>query len=144
MIIGVSVLHIPAWSFVVRGGAKGYWFEEALLGFLRQSDLLRVNAQKLLSDASAGNPFSQQILDNIPAQKAWVALGWRHFMYWFADAEFRLRAGSVSAQDLVTAADATWGAVENSKPKIFMEERQYNGDWVRQWRRALEEFPYFE
>ena len=31
-----------------------------------------------------------QILDNIPAQKAWVALGWRHFMYWFADAEFRL------------------------------------------------------
>jgi hypothetical protein len=50
----------------------------------------------------------------------------------------------LSAQDLVTAADATWGAVENSKPKIFMEERQNNGDWVRQWRRALEEFPYFE
>lgn len=76
----------------------------------------------MLSDASAGNPFSQPILDNIPAQKACVALGWRHFMYWFADAEFRLSAGSVSAQDLVAAADATWGAVENSKPKIFMEE----------------------
>jgi hypothetical protein len=126
------------------GGQLGYWFEEALLGFLRQSDLLRVNAQKLLSDASAVNPFSQQILDNIPAQQAWVALGWRHFMYWFADAEFRLSGGSVSAQDLVTAADDTWAAVENSKPKIFMEERQNNGDWVRQWRRALEEFPYFE
>jgi hypothetical protein len=65
-------------------------------------------------------------------------------MYWFADAEFRLSVGSVSAQDLVTAADATLAAVENSKPKIFMEERQNNGDWVRQWRRALEEFPYFE
>jgi hypothetical protein len=65
-------------------------------------------------------------------------------MYWFADAEFRLSVGSVSGQDLVTAADVTWAAVENSKPKIFMEERQNNGDWVRQWRRALEEFPYFE
>jgi hypothetical protein len=29
------------------GGQLGYWFQEALLGFLRQSDLLRVNAQKL-------------------------------------------------------------------------------------------------
>ena len=74
-----------------------------------------MNAQKLLGDASAGNPFSQQILDNIPAQKAWVALGWRHFMYWFADAEFRLSAGSVSAQDLVTAADATLGAPEQRR-----------------------------
>jgi hypothetical protein len=89
------------------GGQLGYWFEEALLGFLRQSDLLRVNSQKLLSDASGSNPFSQQILDKIPAQKAWVALGWRHFMYWFADAEFRLANGAITAQDLVTAADAT-------------------------------------
>ena len=33
----------------------------------------------------------------------------------FADAEFRLRAGSVSAEDLVTVADASWTAIENSE-----------------------------
>jgi len=57
--------------------------------------------------------------------------------------EFRLRTGAVSANDLITLADANWAAIESSKPPVIMEERQNNGSWVRQWLRALVEFPYF-
>lgn len=126
------------------GGQLGYWFEESLLTFLRQSDLLRVQARDLLSEASRSNPFSEQILAAIPAKRAWVALGWRHFLYWFADAEYRLREGGVSAEDLVNTADANWANIESTKPPLLMEERPNDGSWVRQWRRALVEFPYFQ
>jgi hypothetical protein len=125
------------------GGQLAYWFEEALLSFLRQSDLLRVQSKGMLSEASVANPLSQKILDCIPQNKAWVGLGWRHFLYWFADAERRLREGLVSAAEMVQTADENWGKLETAKPRVFMEERQNTGEWVRQWRRALEEFPYF-
>jgi hypothetical protein len=125
------------------GGQLGYWFEEALLAFLRQSDLLRVRDRGLISAASRENPFAPSILEAIPASEAWVAQGWRHFLYWFADAEFRLHTGAVSALDLVGAADTNWATIERGTPPLFMEERQNDGSWVRQWRRALVEFPYF-
>jgi hypothetical protein len=125
------------------GGQLGYWFEEALLCFLRQSDILRVEAKGLLSLASHLNPFSAAILENIPAKKPWLGLSWRHFLYWFADVESRLASGAVSAEELVSGADINWGSLETATPKLFFEERQNTGDWVRQWRRALEEFPYF-
>jgi hypothetical protein len=125
------------------GGQLSYWFEEALLAFLRQSDLLRVQARELSSSASTDNAFSAQILKAIPQGQPWVALGWRQFLFWFADAEFRLRTGAVSAEDLVTIADTNWATIEKSKPPLIMEERQNDGSWVRQWLRALVEFPYF-
>ena len=125
------------------GGQLGYWFEEALLAFLRQSDVLRVRERGLVSEASMQNPFCGPILEAIPTKEAWVALGWRQFLYWFADAEHRLNTGAVSAEDLVGTADANWAGVENSKPRLYMEERPNDGSWVRQWLRALVEFPYF-
>ena len=126
------------------GGQLGYWFEESLLAFLRQSDVLRVQARDMLSDASKSNPFSEQILAAIPAKKAWVALGWRHFLYWFVDAVSRLETGGVTAEELVNGADSNWAKIESMKPPLLMEERQNDGSWVRQWRRALVEFPYFQ
>lgn len=125
------------------GGQLGYWFEEALLAFLRQSDVLRVRDRGFESAASADNPFAASIVEAIPAKQAWVALGWRQFLHWFANAEFRLRTGAVSANDLVAVADGNWAEIEKSKPPLFMEERQNDGSWVRQWLRALVEFPYF-
>ena len=67
------------YALAVAGGLQrrrrpvGYWFEESLLAFLRQSDVLRVQARDLISDASKSNPFSEMITAAIPAQKAWVA-----------------------------------------------------------------------
>jgi hypothetical protein len=65
-------------------------------------------------------------------------------MYWFADATFRLESGAVSGEDLVNTADTNWANIESTKPPLLMEERQNDGSWVRQWRRALVEFPYFK
>jgi hypothetical protein len=126
------------------GGQIPYWFEESLLAFLRQSDLLRVRQRELLSSSSKANPFGDQILPAIPSKTPWLGLGWRQFLHWFADAEHRLENALASAEDLVSQADENWAAIEESRPRIFMEERANDGTWIRQWRRALEEFPYFE
>jgi hypothetical protein len=125
------------------GGQLEYWAEESLLAFLRQSDLLRIQARELLSDASKANPYKDPILSGIPDKKRWLALGWRQFMYWFAETEYRLSTGAVSAEELIRTADDNWAKVEAAAPPLFMEERQNDGSWVRQWRRALAEFPYF-
>jgi hypothetical protein len=125
------------------GGKANYWFEEALLCFLRQSDLLRIRERGFISEASNSNPFGAKILDAIPAKTPWLGFGWRQFLYWFADAEYRLSSGAVSAQELVAVADANWGVIETQIPKLFMEERPNDGSWVRQWLRAIVEFPYF-
>jgi hypothetical protein len=124
------------------GGQLAYWFEESLLACLRQSDLLRIQQRGLLSTASVANPFGQPIFESIPQGKPWVGLGWRQFMYWFADVEERLRTDTVTAEDLVVQADANWGLIQQ-KPEVIMEERANDGQWVRQWRRALIEFPAF-
>jgi len=94
-------------------------------------------------DVTIDNPFSGPILEAIPSKKACVALGWKHYLHWFANAEFRLQAGTTSANDLIGIADGNWAAIEKSKPPLLMEERQNDGGWVRQWLRALVEFPYF-
>ena len=125
------------------GGQLGYWFEEALLAFLRQSDVFRVREREFVSSASVDNPFAAPILEAIPAKQAWVALGWRQYLYWFADAEFRLQKGTTTADDLVAAADGSCEEIEKSKPPLLMEERQNDGSWVRQWYRALVELPNF-
>lgn len=44
------------------GGQLPYWFEEALLAFLRQGDLLRIRRLKLVSEANKRNPFAMEIL----------------------------------------------------------------------------------
>jgi hypothetical protein len=125
------------------GGQLPYFFEEALLGFLRQSDLIRIQQRGLLSVASNANPFTKLIFEALPEGKAWVALGWRQFMYWFADVEERLRAGAVTTEDLAVQADVNWGVIQQ-KPQVIMEERENNGQWVRQWLRCLVEFPDFQ
>jgi hypothetical protein len=125
------------------GGQLPYFFEEALLAFLRQSDLIRIQQRGLMSAASNANPFTKRIFEYLPQGKAWVALGWRQFLYWFADVEERLRVGSVGAEDLIVQADANWGLIQQ-KPQVIMEERENNGQWVRQWLRSLVEFPDFK
>jgi hypothetical protein len=65
-------------------------------------------------------------------------------MYWFSETEFGLSNRSVTTEDLLTTADETWAVMASSKPRIYMEEQENNGDWVRQWMRALEEYPLLQ
>ena len=58
------------------GGQLPYWFEESLLAFLRESDVLRVRKAGLLSNASMTNPFGIDILNQryCPGQAARIKL----------------------------------------------------------------------
>jgi hypothetical protein len=120
------------------GSQTAYWAEELLLAFLRQSDLERVKAFGIA--ASTTNPFGKEILEQIAAapSKAWVALGWRQYMHWFADFEARLSQGVVSPKDLVREAEKRWQTLEEND--VFMEERMNDGTWLRSWLRAIVEF----
>ena len=127
---------------IAGGGQLPYWFEESLLAFIRQSDLIRIKPRGLLSDSSRRNPFLEPIFECITSNKAWIGLSWRQFMWWFADVEARLSNGSTTARNLVDTADRSWAEVE-TPPRIFFEERANDGSWVRSWLRALEELPFF-
>jgi hypothetical protein len=122
------------------GGQLPYWTEESLLAFLRESDVVRVEAAGLLSDASNRNPFSAGILSKIHGadQQAWVADSWKHYMWWFADAEHRIAGSSMNVPNILKAAELNWTVLEDAN--VFMEEKANDGTWLRSWRRACAEF----
>jgi len=122
------------------GGQLPYWLEESLVAYLRESDLVRVEKLGLLSESTKRNPYAQQILAQLKSdpKKAWLALGWRQYMWWFADVEARIRSGAVKVNELLWDADENWGKVQEAD--LFMEERRNDGGWIRPWRRAVAEF----
>ncbi|QOY88212.1 hypothetical protein [Paludibaculum fermentans] len=122
------------------GGQLPYWFDESLMAFLRQSDLLRVLPMNLPSLGTSVNPFAEQILGQLATEpeRAWLALAWRQFLFWFADIENRLDGGSVIPAGLLRNADGNWRTLDDAD--VLMEERRNDGGWLRPWRRALAEF----
>jgi hypothetical protein len=48
--------------------------------------------------------------------------------------------GTARALDILERADRGWGQIETSSPRIYLEERQNTGDWIRQWLRAVAEY----
>jgi hypothetical protein len=118
------------------GPQLGYWFEEGLLAYLRQADVIRVERNGGFSDATKRNPYSARVLEAIRAgQPPWLGLGWRHYMWWFSDFE---RRGNLDAvRNALRIADDAWGDFESRD--ILMDERQNNGAWVRHWRQAITE-----
>ncbi len=130
------------WDIPAEGGGQlPYWFEESMMAYLRESDLVRIQKADLLSHASMSNPYSQEILSqkNTEPEKPWLALSWRQYMYWFADFERRFTNGEIVADGLLKNAEIIWSQLESKN--ILMEERQNDGNWLRSWRRAtLEAF----
>lgn len=124
------------------GGQLPYWFEENLMAFLRESDIIRIQRSNLLSEASRNNPFSQKILDQMRTSPgtAWLSLSWRQYMYAFADLENRIDLGKVKASNLLRDAEINWLTLEDQN--ILMEEARNNGEWIRMWRRALSEYSH--
>jgi|GEM_PF-560373 len=120
------------------GGNLPYWFEESLLAFLRQGDLLKLDKAGLLSAASKQNHFYLQVITRARANKPWKAQSFRQFMHWFADAEARLHAGMVTARHLIETAQANWQKVHEQK--LYPEEPENRGAWLQQWLDALDHF----
>lgn len=121
------------------GGQLPYWFEESIMAFLRQSDVQRVLRLNLPNVGPALNPFGEQILDQLTndPERAWLALGWRQFLFWFADIETRLDSGAVDPAALLRNADNNWRILDDDD--VLLEERRNDGAWIRPWRRALME-----
>lgn len=122
------------------GGQLPYWFEENLLGFLRESDLIRVFNNDLVNNIYTSNPYSLKILESLEKnpEKAWLGLSWRQYMYGFADLERRIAQEDVKIPELLLNAEKKW--LEADEKDILMEEARNNGEWIRTWRRALLEF----
>ena len=122
------------------GGQLPYWFEESMIAFLRQSDVQRVLPMNLANVAPSVNPFGEQIRAQLATEpeRAWLALAWRQFLFWFADIEARLESGAAAPATLLRNADSNWRILDDSD--VLLEERRNDGGWIRPWRRALTEF----
>jgi len=126
------------------GGQLPYWIEEALIAFLRESDLRRLlQVGGVLSQASLENPFGQQIirlLTDSPGS-AWLGLSWRQYLYWFIDVERRVSSGELDVAGLLRTVERTWRQLDDAD--VLMEELRNDGTWIRAWRRALVEYQTF-
>jgi hypothetical protein len=122
------------------GGQLPYWFEESLMAFLRQSDVQRIMPMNQPRLGTSPNPFGAQILELLATEpeRAWLALAWRQFMFWFADVEHRLETGTATSAALLRNADNNWRTLDDAD--FLTEERRNDGGWIRPWRRALTEF----
>lgn len=121
------------------GGQLPYWFDESLMSFLRQSDLQRIIPINLATLSASSNPFASEIQEQLATEpdKAWLALAWRQFMFWFADIENRLDSGIATSTAILRNADTNWRTLEDLD--FLMEERRNDGGWIRMWRRAIAE-----
>ena len=123
-----------------KGGSQlPYWIEESLLGFIRESDLVRLRKLRRLSASGLDNPFGQKILQTLDQKKgaSWIGLGWRQYMHWFASVERRIAAGSYDVASEIRGAAARWQAMQDED--FFMEERTNDGAWLQSWRGAVGE-----
>jgi len=119
------------------GGQIPYWFEESVMAFLREPDIVRLQKANFISSASMANPYGQEILQQFSTEpgKAWLKLSWHQYLYWFADFEYRIAKGQVNPKELLKEAENIWGKLDDAD--ILMDERQNDGSWIRAWRRAL-------
>lgn len=122
------------------GGQLPYWFEESLLAYLRETDVIRIRQENLISEASLRNPHSQEILDLLGRGQGepWLALSWRHYMCWFADMERRISRGHVDVRAMLHQVEQHWRVLEDRD--VLLEEPRNDGSWIRPWRQALSDF----
>jgi hypothetical protein len=120
------------------GGQLPYLVEENLLAFLRESDVARLAKLAILGEVSEANPYFALIMDAIAKGEPWVALGWRFYLYWFADAMERIENGLLDVRKQLKEAEDRWKKLEDDDE--LLEERRNDGNWLRSWRRALNEY----
>jgi hypothetical protein len=120
------------------GGQLPYWIEESLFAYLRETDVIRVRDEGLISETSMRNPFRQAIFEAIDAGQPWLALSWRHYMWWFADFEGRIARGEADPRFLLQQAENNWLLLQDRD--VLFEEPRNNGSWIRPWRQSLADF----
>lgn len=117
-----------------------YWTDSNLITWLRDSDVLLLNRHNLISpeiQGFSGNPYSVEILNILKSGsgKAWVALGWRQYLHWFASTEELATENNQVVKSILANADAYWRKVDELS--LFMTDRQNDGSWIRPWLNAI-------
>lgn len=128
------------------GGQLPYWFENNLMAFLREQDLLRLLRNNLADDFLGGNYSNNYWGDKILKQlitlqgKPWLALSWRQYLSWFGKTEqaFSKNNPIEILKDWLKDAEQNWLKLEDLE--ILMEEPRNDGKWIRSWRQALIQF----
>lgn len=100
--------------------------------------MLRVRDEGLISDASRRNPLHDPIFEAIDRGEPWLALSWRHYMWWFADFEDRFARGEIDPRSLLQQAENNWLMLQDRD--VLFEEPRNIGSWIRPWRQALADF----
>lgn len=129
------------WEEADDSGGRGqlpYLLEENLLASLRESDVARLQRARLFSYSTTSNPYFKEILSHINTGTPWISLGWKFYLYWFYNIEKILEENTATPEEILRNADRIWGIIEDQN--ILFEERKNNGEWIRQWLRALYEF----
>jgi len=121
------------------GGQLSYWFEESLFTYIQEADLIRLRDSRLLPSTEEENPYERPILELLEneSHQPWVALGWKQYLYWYANFERKVSGEEISPDSVLTNALDRWSELDQRN--IFFDERQNDGAWLRPWRRALRE-----
>jgi hypothetical protein len=127
------------WDEPAEGGrVLPYWTDDEFITWFREEDVRLLLRLGLLDRTRASaNPYSQGILTLLDGRggEPWVRLGWRQYMYWFAQREAEIGSGKVAVRDMLEHADQLWLDLEKRRVRLF--ERPNNGDWIRAWLNAL-------
>jgi hypothetical protein len=116
-----------------KGGNLPYWFEESLLAFIRQDDLIRLHKEGLLCSRTMKHPLFKGVLSAIEQGEPWLKMSWLQYMGWFAGVERALHTKKITANTLLTRADSAWAKLRERK--VFLSDGQ-EGTWVRRWLQA--------
>jgi hypothetical protein len=126
------------------GGQLSYWFEQSLMAFLREAELLRImdeGHEELIGFQFSGNYWSNEIIENLTgtSPSAWVGLGWRQYLSWFGKSEEAIKSGDIQlVNGWLRNAEDGWRKLEDDG--ILMDDPRNDGAWLRPWRIALNKF----
>lgn len=127
------------------GGLLPYWFEHGLFAFLRKADLLRLvksGYSNFIKRNFSNNFWAEEILNQFQKEpgKAWVALSWCHYLSWFGKTELSLSKDNPLplVKEWLKIAEKNWLTLKDDD--ILFEEPRNNGNWIRPWRQALNDF----
>ena len=115
-----------------------YFTDGSLVTWLREPDLKILEGKGVFDRATAApDQYSKTILEIVDSgeEKAWVAIGWRQYLAWFARVEAEISANQSVAKAILKHADALWSKVEQDE--IYLYDRSNNGSWIRPWLNAL-------
>lgn len=127
------------------GGQIPYWFEPALLAFLREADVLRLKRLKLdsmFANGAVASIWTAHIEQNLAQSPPdpWLGESWRQYLSSFGKIEKSISGVQdiPSVASWLQSSEGRWKELE--KKGIIMDEERNDGRWIRPWRQALQEF----